>query len=92
MSGSRFNIEYDSRVLRVSAGAAGVTRPKISQDGHRSRAYCLNCGAPGGAFEAIGADLPIALKGDPGFIYVCDACTGKLGTMPLHAVSFVNRL
>lgn len=88
---SRFNTEFDSRVLRVSTGAGGITRPRISQDGHRHRTYCLNCGKPAGAVEAIGGDLPLALRNDPGVIYICEECDAKMGRLPAHAISFSHR-
>lgn len=82
---SRLNTEFDSRIVRVSLGAGGITRPQISADGGLARIACLNCGAPGGA---VSAELPPALRGDPGVIYICPACDGRLGRLPAHAISF----
>ncbi len=81
---TRLNVEFESRIVRVSSGAGGITRPQITSDG-LTRISCLNCGAPGGA---VTADLPPALRGDPGVIYICPACDGRLGRLPAHAISF----
>lgn len=86
---SAINTEFDSRVIRVSSSAAaGITRPSFTQDGAFQKVSCLNCGRPGGA---VTADIPAFLKGDPGVIYVCDECDGRLGPLPLHAISFERR-
>lgn len=83
---SSLNTEFDSRIVRVSSGAAGITRPRITPDGALERVFCLHCGAPGGAVSA----MPAALRGDPGVIYVCDDCDGKFGELPTHATSLVR--
>ena len=84
---SDLNAEFDSRVIRVSSGPAGITRPAITPNGRLQKVYCLNCGKPGGA---VSAGIPAFLRGDPGVIYVCDACDGKLGSLPAQAVSLVR--
>ena len=81
---TRLNTEFDSRILRVSSGAAGITRPRIGRKGDLERVYCLHCGKDGGAVTVI----PPAFRGDPGVIYVCDDCDGKFGALPGHAISF----
>lgn len=85
MSGA-FNTEFDSRVIRVSSGAFGVVRPRFVGVTTLQKVYCLHCGKPGGATDVV----PAALKGDPGMVFICDACDGKLGSMPTHASSFVR--
>lgn len=85
---SRFNIEFDSRILRTSIGAGGATKPAISRDGQFERISCLNCGKPGGAFTA---GVPLSLRHDPGFIYICDECHARVGSLPLPAISFAHR-
>lgn len=87
MTRSAFNTEFDSRIVRVSAGAFGVTRPKLSLDGSLAQTFCLNCGKPMGAVSSV---IPPALRGDPSVITVCTDCDGKLGTMPTHARSYVR--
>lgn len=82
---SAINTEFDSRILRVSMGAAGVTRPSVLTSS-LEKVYCLHCGKPGGATTVV----PPALRGDPGMIYVCLECDGKLGAMPTSAYSFVR--
>lgn len=84
---SRLNTEFDSRVLRVSAGYAGMTRPEFTQDGRLQKVYCIHCHKPGGA---VTSEIPAFLRGDPGVIYVCPACDGKLGSLPLSAIHFEN--
>lgn len=81
------NTEFDSRIVRVSIGAAGVTRPSLAPDG-LERVYCLHCGTPGGY---VTAELPPALWHDPGVIYVCPECDAKFGRLPAHAISFEHR-
>lgn len=85
---SRFNLEFDSRILRTSIGAAGATKPAISRDGRLEAVSCLNCGKPGGAFTA---GVPASLRNDPGFIYICDECHARVGSLPLPAISFAHR-
>ena len=87
-SASDLNAEFDSRVLRVSSGSFGITRPGFTQDGRLQKVYCLHCGKPGGA---VTAEIPAFLRGDPGVIYVCLECDGKFGTLPAHAISFAGR-
>lgn len=82
------NREFDSRVLTVSIGPAGVTRPRIGRTGELERVYCLHCGKPGGA---VTAQIPAFLRGDPGVIYVCGECDAKFGKLPAHAISFERR-
>ena len=79
------NTEFDSRVLRVSSGPGGITRPRFTMDGLLQKVSCLNCGKASGA---VSASIPPLLRGDPGVIYVCDDCDGKLGTFPAHAMGF----
>ena len=83
---SALNTEYDSRIVRVSSGTAGITRPQFTQDGTLQKVYCLNCGKPGGA---VTAEVPTFMRGDPGVIYVCDLCEreGKV-RLPPDAISF----
>jgi uncharacterized protein YlaI len=85
---SRLNTEYDSRILTVSLGAGGMVTPQFSKDGQLERVHCLNCGKPGGY---VTAELPVALRNDPGVIYVCADCDGRLGALPAHAISFDHR-
>ena len=85
---ARFNTEFDSRILRTSIGAGGATKPAISRNGQLTKVSCLNCGKPGGAFTA---DVPAALRNDPGFIYICLECTERVGRLPLPAISFSHR-
>ena len=103
---SRFNTEFDSRITRVSSGPAGITRPSFVQAplndpgapstwgqhaldmGWFERVYCLHCGRSGGA---VSADIPTALRGDPGVIYICGECDGKFGRLPAHAIGFERR-
>lgn len=84
---SSLNTEFDSRIVRVSSGPAGVTRPRILLDNRDlERVWCLHCGKPGGATTRV----PPAAKGDPGMIYICLDCDGKLGSLPTHATSLVR--
>ena len=85
---TRFNTEFDSRILRVSVGAGGVVRPKISQNGAMVDLSCLHCGRSAGA---VSASIPAPLQGDPGVIYVCLSCESRLGPLPAHAISFERR-
>ena len=85
---SSLNTEFDSRILRVSAGYAGMTRPAITPNGALVKVSCLHCGKDGGA---VSASIPAFMRGDPGVIYVCLECDGKLGTMPGHAMHFERR-
>jgi hypothetical protein len=80
------NTEFDSRILRVSSGSAGITRPQIMQDGKLERVFCLHCGKDGGAVTVI----PPAIRGDPGVIYVCNECDGTFGELPTHATSLIR--
>lgn len=80
------NTEFDSRILRVSSGAAGITRPRIGRMGDLERVYCLHCGKDGGAVSVI----PPSIRGDPGVIYVCDDCDGTFGELPTHAKSLIR--
>lgn len=82
---SILNTEFDSRVLRVSTGFGGVTRPHFTQNGALAKVSCLHCGKDGGA---VSASIPPMLRGDPGVIYVCDACDGTFGALPAHAIGF----
>lgn len=84
----RTNREFDSRLLRVTIGAAGVTRPQVTPNGQLAKVYCLNCGKPGGA---VSGHIPPALRGDPGVIYICLECDAKMGGLPAHAVGFERR-
>ena len=84
--GSAINTEFDSRILRVTSGPAGITRPRHVATTTMQYVFCLHCGKSGGATDVV----PAALKGDPGMIYVCMDCDGKLGPMPTHASSFVR--
>lgn len=85
---SSLNTEYDSRLVRVSVGAGGVTRPEFTPDGGLQKCYCLHCGKPGGY---VSAELPPYLRGDPGVVYVCVECESRLGPLPLQAISFDHR-
>ena len=82
---SALNTEFDSRVLRVSAGYGGMVRPAITSDGGLVKVSCLNCGKPGGA---VSESIPAFMRGDPGVIWVCGACHDKLGLLPAAAISF----
>lgn len=84
---SAINTEFDSRILRVSSGAAGITRPQIGRTGTLERVYCLHCGKDGGAVSAV---IPAAIRGDPGVIYVCNDCDGTFGELPTHATSLIR--
>lgn len=83
---SAINTEFDSRILRVSTGFGGVTRPRILS-ATLEQVFCLHCGKSGGGATA---NLPAALKGDPGLIYICGECEAKVGQLPTHATSFVR--
>jgi hypothetical protein len=88
---TRFNVEFDSRILRVSIGAAGVTRPRLLSNG-LEKVYCAHCGKPSGA---ITADLPLAARHDPAPLIICDACheanKGIPGFLPNEAIGFGHR-
>ena len=82
---SALNVEFDSRIIRVSTGTAGITRPRFTLSGELQQVYCLNCGRPGGA---VTSEIPHYLRGDPGVIYVCGACSGLELNLPPDAISF----
>ena len=98
------NTEYDSRVLRVSTGFGGITRPRFIDAvpdfvldgmnprgpalGQLERVSCVGCGKPAGA---VSAGLPVAQSRDPGVLYLCTPCREKYGSLPLHAISYENR-
>lgn len=85
---SALNTEYDSRIVRVSSGAAGITRPQFTQDGTLQKVYCLNCGVAGGA---VTSEVPAFLRGDPGVIYVCGDCEAAGNVkLPPDAISFAR--
>ena len=79
------NTEFDSRIIRVTAGVSGITRPKFDLSGQLQEVYCLNCGRPGGA---VTAEIPHYLRGDPGVIYVCGPCSSLNLDLPPDAISF----
>lgn len=83
--GSAINTEFDSRILRVSSGAAGITRPSVLPQGN-VRTYCLHCGKPAGMVT----DIPPSIKGDPGILIICDACESRIGRLPGHAIHFTR--
>jgi len=73
-------MSVDSRVLRTSVGAGGVTAPRLSPDGRHQRVYCVNCGRLAGW-----ATLPEG--GLDGIIYICDACESMHGPPPLLRIT-----
>lgn len=81
------NREFDSRILTVSNGFGGITRPQLLPGG-LEKVSCLHCGKPGGA---VTAEIPAPLRGDPGVIYVCGECDATFGKLPAHAISFERR-
>lgn len=104
-----WNTAWDSRVVRVSIGAGGVTRPRLldingaigvapgtpasmrsilRKTDYGTPVHCLGCGARGGA---VAGEIPVALRHDPGVVYICPNCDGRFGTLPAHAVSFADR-
>lgn len=84
---SLVNTEFDSRILRVSSGFGGMTRPSITPNGALVKVSCLHCGKDAGA---VSASIPPALRGDPGVIYICDECEAKVGSLPAHAIGFAR--
>lgn len=81
----RLNLEFDSRVLRTSMGAGGMTKPVVTPNGGLTKISCLNCGRPAGA---VSSSIPPALRGHPGVIFVCEPCEAKVGSLPAQAISF----
>jgi uncharacterized protein YlaI len=81
---TRFNTEFDSRILRVSMGALGMTRPRVVANG-LERVYCLNCGTTMGAVSEV---IPIQLRNVPGVITICGECEHKVGTLPAQAIGY----
>lgn len=98
------NTEFDSRVLRTSLGVGGVTKPRRADTSHLptdgtwcphceppgalDKLYCLNCGKEG---AGVTAELPAAMRGDPGVIWVCNDCEARQGSLPMQAISFEQR-
>ena len=91
MSGASLNTEFDSRIVRVSIGPAGMLRPKILTNGVE-QVYCVHCHKPSGA---ITSDLPAVARNDPAPLVMCDECVrvnGHLpGFLPSEAISFSHR-
>lgn len=101
------NTDLDSRVLRVSTGFGGLTRPRFAhyERGVASGAQCPHCPSPGPIEEthcpscgastgAVTAGLPPSLRGSPALTVTCDACDAKYGTkgsVPASALSYLAR-
>lgn len=88
---SALNVEFDSRIVRVSIGPAGMIRPSLTTNG-LEKVYCVHCGKPSGA---VTADLPPAARHDPAPLVLCDDCQnthGRIpGFLPSEAISFSHR-
>ena len=86
---SSLNREFDSRIVTVSAGPGGITRPQFTPDGLFQKVYCLGCGKDGGG---VTSEIPAFLRGEPGVIYICDACVseGRVGSLPPDAISLAK--
>lgn len=101
----KLNTEFDSRVLRVSTGFGGITRPRFvtRMDEDLATRGVFAGGPPLGQLEhvscvgcgkpagAVSAGLPVAQRGDPGVLYLCTPCKDRYGSLPLHAISYENR-
>jgi len=88
---ARFNTEFDSRILRVSIGAGGMTRPKLLDKGLEA-VYCIHCHKSTGAMTS---DMPLAARHDPAPFVLCDACheANKAipGFLPSEVIGFGHR-